>query len=123
MNSRDNHIQNRRRYRRYPISASASLKINDGKDSPALEILAANISRSGLGAYSYVPIPDNISVSIEMSFAGIKGIEKASLEGKIMHSSRLGSLYYIGIDFSEELNPDSQPLLYSHFWKIIETDK
>lgn len=111
--------KNRRKYRRYPIFATALIKIKNKKDAVPFESMAANISQSGLGIYSYVPVDKGTPVSIEIKFIAIKGFEqKDAIEGKIVHLSKLGKLYYMGIAFDEELNPVAQPFLYNHFWKI-----
>ncbi|MEK6583039.1 MAG: PilZ domain-containing protein [Nitrospirota bacterium] len=114
--------QTNREHQRYPISATADIKIKDENNS-SIDTLVANISKSGLGVYSYVSIPDGTPVSVDLSFIGIKGLEKDTIEGKIIHSSKLGSLYYVGVLFDEEINPAAQPLLYGHFWRIVELEK
>ncbi|KAF0145901.1 MAG: hypothetical protein FD156_579 [Nitrospirae bacterium] len=114
--------QANRKHQRYPISATALITIKN-KDNSSIDTLVANISKPGLGLYSYVSVPDGTPVSIELSFIGIKGLEKDTIEGKIIHSSKLGSLYYVGVLFDEEINAAAQPLLYGHFWKIVELEK
>lgn len=121
----DNKImpKNRRKYRRYPIFATALIKIKNKKDAAPVESLVSNISQSGLGIYSYVSVDKGTPVSIEITFIAIKGFEQTdTIEGKIVHLSKLGKLYYMGIAFDEELNPVAQPFLYNHFWKIVSWD-
>lgn len=122
MDQYEDESQTNRRHQRYPISATADIRIKDENNS-SIDTLVANISKSGLGLYSYVSIPDGTPVSIELSFIGIKGLEKDTIEGNIIHSSKLGSLYYGGVLFDEGINAAAQPLLYGHFWKIVELEK
>ncbi|MBI4685816.1 MAG: PilZ domain-containing protein [Nitrospirae bacterium] len=115
-----NLLKNRREYRRYPISATALFKVKKEKDTVQFETSISNISQSGLGVYSYVPIDEGTSVSIEITFIAINGFEqKDTLEGRVIHSSKLGGIYYTSVAFNQELNPVTQPFLYNHFWKII----
>ena len=114
--------QTNREHQRYPISATADIRIKDENNAP-IDTLVANISKTGLGLYSYVSIPDETPVFIDISFIGIKGLEKDTIEGKILHSSKLGSLYYVGVLFDEEINSAAQPWLYRHFWRIVELEK
>lgn len=122
MDQYEDESQTNRRHQRYPISATADIRIKDENNS-SIDTLVANISKSGLGLYSYVSIPDGTPVSIELFFIGIKGLEKDTIEGNIIHSSKLGSLYYVGVLFGEGINAAAQPLLYGHFWKIVELEK
>ena len=88
-----------------------------------VESLVANISRSGLGLYSYSRIEKGISVSIEITFVSLKGSKhKDTVDGEVVWLSKLGRLYYIGVAFYEELNPAKQPVLYEHFWKVTRWD-
>ena len=103
--------------------ATALVKNKNDRDALPVETLVANISRSGLGLYSYTNMEKGISVSIEITFISLKGYkQKDTVEGEIVWLSKLGRLYFIGIVFDEELNLSKQPVLYEHFWKVTSWD-
>jgi hypothetical protein len=87
-----------REYYRYSIFARASILVKNEIDSVAIKTEVSNIAETGLGAYS------------------------ADIEGKVVWLSMEGDIYYAGIFFDEELNPDKQPNLYWHFHRIIKDD-
>ncbi len=116
-------MKDKREHRRYPILATAVIKAENGRDALPVESLVANISRSGLGLYSYSRIEKGVPVSIEITFVSLKGSKrKDTVEGEVVWLSKLGRLYYIGVVFDEELNPAKQSVLYEHFWKVTSWD-
>lgn len=115
--------ENDRQHLRYPISATARIKVKDKADAPPIEtVLAiANISSAGLGLYSYAPIATGASVEMDITFISPGGLTRSdSVHGKIIWSSELGrtgekgGLYFIGIAFDHELSPEKQPFLYEY---------
>jgi hypothetical protein len=119
----DGHMENDRQHLRYPISATALIRIKDkGEISPLETVLAiANISKSGLGLYSYSPLSEGSSVSMDITFKSPGGFTRSdAVEGRVIWSSEFGKigqkggLYFIGISFDRELSPEGQPFLYEY---------
>jgi hypothetical protein len=112
-----------RQHLRYPITATAVIKQKDRKEASPIETVLAisNISRSGLGLYSYAPLSTGATVSMDISFVSPSGGTRSeTVEGKIIWSSEFGKagekggLYFIGIAFDEELSPEGHPSLYEY---------
>ncbi len=115
--------RNKRSRQRFPILATALIKVNSDRDAASFESMIANISHSGLGVYSYIPIEENTPVSIKITFHSIQELEhKDALEGRIVHSAKLGKIYYLGIKFNEELSRDQHPFLYNYLGEIVSWD-
>ncbi len=120
MKNEDQASTDRRKHHRYPIFASALIKTTDGETDIQVEGMVVDISQTGVGFYTYVPIAKGANMSVEIKFTAASGIEqKDNLEGRVACMSKIGSLYYSGLAFNEELNPDRQPVLYEHFWKTV----
>jgi c-di-GMP-binding flagellar brake protein YcgR len=112
-----------REYYRYSIFARASILVKNEIDSVAIKTEVSNIAETGLGAYSAEPIGLGSEVSINIEFLSTEGeMKNDAIEGKVVWLSMEGDIYYAGIFFDEELNPDKQPNLYWHFHRIIKDD-
>lgn len=109
----------KRKTKRHNISATALISIKEIEDAGPIYVLVAGISKSVLGVYSYAPIPEGHSVSIDISFLGFRGIQKDKIEGKVSLSTREEDIHYIEIDFDKELSPETQPVLYENFWRLV----
>jgi hypothetical protein len=86
-------------------------------------VAIANISKSGLGLYSFSSMRKGSSVSLDITLTS-EGGEKLrdTVNGKVVWLSRKGSLYFIGIAFDEYLSLEKQPYLYEQFMKITSMD-
>lgn len=112
-----------RQHLRYPISATAVIRVKDADDAAPFEaiVAVANISKAGLGLYSYTSLPEGARLALDITFIAPKGTKvKDSVEGRVVWASEFGKLdsegrlYFIGLALDEELNPDKHPFLYEH---------
>lgn len=72
------------------------------------------ISSGGIGLYADNPIEIDTNVSITINFISADGIKTDSIEGCVVYNKDMGNIYFIGIQFNEEINPENQPALYEH---------
>lgn len=111
-----------RKRQRYPIFASAVIR---GKDKripvPAETMIAiANISRTGLGLYSYTPVGEGTIVSLDIAFAARgKKERRNTVRGKVVWETKKGALYFSGVALDKSLSPSGQPFLYAYLRKIM----
>jgi len=116
-----------RQHLRYPISATAVIR-EKGGDGPPVEtaVAVANISRSGLGLYSYASFDEGTPLSMVITFTSPKGtVVSDTVEGRVVWSSELGRLkegrlYFLGISFDGELNPGKHPFLFEYLELKVE---
>jgi hypothetical protein len=114
---------NQRRHKRIPITGTVTLKFEDKGEFRSIQSLPGSISLAGLGLYADDPIGDDTRVSITVNFISFDGIKTDSIDGLVVYNRNIGGMYFIGIQFKEEINPDNQPLLYEHIHKILASDK
>jgi hypothetical protein len=106
---------NQRKHKRVPISGVATVAFKDEKGLHSVQAMAGNMSLGGIGLYSDDPIKDEADVLTTINFISIGGsMEKAVIEGRVVYSKMIGHLYYIGVQFDEEINKTNQPSLYEH---------
>ena len=111
---------NKRRHKRVPLAASATIKYNFEENPEPIQAMTADISFAGIGVYSDKPIREGTSLSIEITFISAKGImTTASIQGESVYVREMGGIYFIGIEFDEEINPIKQPSLHDHLKKIL----
>ncbi|UCG79332.1 MAG: PilZ domain-containing protein [Nitrospirota bacterium] len=108
----------KRKSHRFPFMAIASLDmIRDGA-LVSVSSLVNNISYSGLGLSSYVPITEGSHVSIRVR--KIKGSDNDEIvDGTVAYVIKRNDSYYMGIALDGELHPDRQPKLYEHFFNTL----
>lgn len=111
-----------RRHKRHPIFGTAVISADSIGSLPLETVIAiANISQSGLGLYSYTSLEKGTTVTIKISFRSTRGrLLQDTVRGDVIWSTKEGNLYFTGIAFNGELNPQDQPFLYEHFCHLQE---
>lgn len=109
----------KRKCRRYPFLAIASLDaISNGPKKTATSLIN-NISYAGIGLTSYTLFSKGTPVSIRMQ--KIMGADNNEhLSGTITYSYKQKDSYHMGIELDEELNPEKQPELCEQLFKTIK---
>ncbi len=110
---------NKRQHKRIPITGTATLKFENKGEFLSIQTIPGSISVGGIGLYSDDPIEIDTNVSITINFISIDGIRNDSIEGCVIYTKNIGGIYFMGIEFNEEINPKNQPLLYDHIQKIL----
>ncbi|MGQ9569331.1 MAG: PilZ domain-containing protein [Thermodesulfovibrionales bacterium] len=110
----------KRQWYRYHFFGTASIK--GFKENVVMNATVADISFSGMGVYSTVPISKGKKVMIKISFMDTSGKAcEDNVSGRIDWQLKFVNTYLIGISFYEELNVIKQPLLFKHITELIET--
>lgn len=113
-------MMNRRRYERVPLRATATLKVNADQDSKVIQTMVADISLSGIGVYSDNPMREDSDLLIDITFISPDGfIRTDSIGGNTVYSRQMGDLYFIGIEFEQEIDPTKQPFLFEHLRRTL----
>ena len=114
---------NKRRHKRFSISGSADLTYRVQEKNQIIHTLVSDISLSGIGLYLDAPLEENLDVSLTISFiAGDGSIKTATIDGGIVYSRKIEDVYFTGVQFHEEINPNHQPSLYKHMQNILIRD-
>jgi c-di-GMP-binding flagellar brake protein YcgR len=117
-------VVNKRRHKRVPLAASATIRYNSGEGPETIQSLIADISLSGIGIYSDKAIGEGTEMSVEIDFISTEGlITKASVMGESVYAREMGGgMFFMGIEFDEEIDAEKQPALYDHLGKILSQD-
>jgi c-di-GMP-binding flagellar brake protein YcgR len=116
-------VHTKRRHKRVPISASVAITREGGGEGKTFHAMAANISLSGIGLYSDGPLEPETEVSLTVHFISKSGgISTDALKGSIVYLRGMSDMYFMGIEFSEEVNKAGQPFLYEHLMDILIAD-
>ena len=111
---------NKRRHKRFSLTGTAILQLEDEGDNKSIEGILGSISSVGMGLYANNPIEANKKVSIAISFISVDGgIKDSALEGRVVYSKDFGKIHLVGIQFNENVNPKKQPLLHKHIENIL----
>jgi hypothetical protein len=109
-----------RKWYRYQFFGSA--KVTVLKENVVVNATVANISVSGIGLHSPVPIGRGKRVKIKISFINREGkVREDIATGVIDWQSKFKKNYLLGIIFDEELNIINQPNLIEHLIWLIDT--
>ena len=109
-----------RRHKRVPLAALAKISFESAGNVPAVEAFTADISMSGIGLYSETAIDIDKDVSLAIEFLGNDGLSRTdSIGGHVVYNNILGTTYFIGIEFSEQINQLRQPFLYERLQRIL----
>jgi hypothetical protein len=109
-----------RRWYRYQFFGKATVTVP--KENIVIETAVANISFSGIGVYSPIPIGKGKSVKIKISFVDRAGkIQEDITTGKVDWQSKFKNTYLVGIIFDDELNIINQSKLLEHLIWLINT--
>jgi len=111
---------NKRRHKRVPLAGSATIKVSSEKNPESIHAMTADISLSGIGIYSDKSVKERVGLSIEITFVSVEGVMRtAFIQGESVYVREIGGMYFIGIEFDEEINPANQQLLHDHLQKIL----
>jgi hypothetical protein len=81
----------------------------------------ADISLGGIGLHLFQPIEDGVKVKLEVSFSVGRGeIKTETVQGKTLYSYHIRDMYYVGIEFDQELNAMHQPYLCKRIQESLE---
>ena len=109
-----------RRHKRVPLAAIARISFEDAENVHAIEAFTADISMSGIGVYSEIAINIDKDVMLAIEFQGNDGLSRTdSIGGHAVYNNILGTIYFIGIEFNEQITPRSQPFLYERLQRIL----
>jgi c-di-GMP-binding flagellar brake protein YcgR len=114
--------QRRQKMRRAPrVDIASWAEIQEtGKETPPLSATVRDISRGGLGAYMTTFIPKDTRVEILLKFVSSdQRFVTEKLQGRVVNSKKIGSLYNIGIEFTERIADEKNPKL-SEFLRSTE---
>ena len=110
---------NKREHKRVPITGSAVLKFEHKGEMQLIQAMTGSISLGGIGLYGDDRIEDDTNLSIAISFMSADGIKTDSIEGCAIYNKNIADMYFMGIQFNEEINSEQQPSLYEHIQKIL----
>jgi hypothetical protein len=109
----------KRRHKRYSITGSADLTYTIKGNNEVIHALISDIAISGIGLYSDILIEENVDVSLDIIFISSEGITKTdATEGRIVYIRQLKNIYFMGIEFHEEITSRKQPSLYGHLQTV-----
>lgn len=109
-----------RRHKRVPLAASVVLTFEESIEELPAEAMTADISFNGIGLYVGRQLPEDTAVTIEISFiASVDQIKTETVRGRIVYLNHILRVYFVGIEFSEELSPEKQPELYNRIQNIL----
>ena len=86
----------RRAEARFPVCHAAELSLIGSSDKAAIKITVINLSRSGLGARSPVPVVSGTAVEISLG--------RYLVFGLVRHCRMRGGAYHLGITISDMLD-------------------
>ncbi len=116
-------MSNKRRHKRVPLASIVKLSIEDEGNVHPFETLTVDISMSGICVYSETTIDIDTDVSLTIEFSGNDGLSRTdSIGGHVVYNNILRTKYFIGIEFSEQINPFSQPFLFERLQRILAWD-
>jgi len=110
---------NRRQQKRVPLASVALLGRPDGEGPKDMQTFTADISMSGIGLYSTAVWELDRDVSIDLTFMGTETLITEHLEGRIIYANRIGAIYFLGVQFQEEVSAVKQPGLYERLQRIL----
>jgi hypothetical protein len=111
----------RREFARYPMFAVAEITQKDRVALARILSQVNNISEMGLGVYSDTYIESGAKISVQVEYQGTEGVmEKDSIDGRVAWVVPQDNLFYVGIIFDKELDPEEQPKLYRYFHDVIK---
>jgi c-di-GMP-binding flagellar brake protein YcgR len=116
-------MHKKRRHKRVPISASVTITCEGQRGQETYHSMAGNISLSGIGLYSDSPLEPETDVSLAVHFISKNGgIATDAIGGSVVYVKEIGGMYFMGVEFGEEVNKGGQPFLYEHLMSILTAD-
>jgi hypothetical protein len=84
--------------------------------------MVADISLGGIGLYLGKPLEAGAEVAIEILFHVSGGEARAeAAKGTTIYSNRIQNVYFVGIEFTQGLSPERQPVLYSRIQNLLNS--
>lgn len=109
-----------RQWYRYQFFGNAAVTFP--KEGEVINAPIANISMSGMGLYSIVPVGRGRKVKVSISFVDKEGrVREDVAAGKVDWQKKFMDMYLVGIKFEEELSVSRQPHLLEHLTYLIDT--
>lgn len=104
-----------------PLSAIVKLLFDEGDGPSPLQGMVADISLTGIVLYLGKPLEGGAEVTLEILFHVSGGeVKSETVKGTTIYSNRIQNVYFVGIEFNQELNPKLQPALYSRIQNILQ---
>jgi hypothetical protein len=110
----------KRRHKRFPLSGSVVLRYKVGETIESTDALISDISISGIGLYADIPLKDHLDVTLEIHFISVDGICTDAIEGTIVYSNKWNDMFFIGVQFQEEIDEKKQPSLFKQIQALME---
>jgi len=109
-----------RRHKRVPLAALARISFEDAGKVHTVLAFTADISISGIGVYSETAVDIDKDVSVAIEFLGNDGLSRTdTIGGHVVYNNILGTTYFTGIEFNEQINPLRQPFLFERLQRIL----
>lgn len=113
-------MNSKRRHIRVPLAGVAVMTVRDNDGIRLIQAKIADISMSGIGLYSDETLELDKDISLEINFIGEDGLTKTDYEeGRIVYANTIGKIYFIGVEFDEEIDSTSHSLLYERLQRIL----
>jgi c-di-GMP-binding flagellar brake protein YcgR len=115
-------MEKERRYKRAPLSADVRLFIDEGAHTSILRGMIVEISLSGIGIYLTQPLKVGSKVQFELYYlVASDEIKTETVRGTTIYSRYIHDIYFLGIEFDQELNPLHQLYLCKRIQESLES--
>jgi|GEM_PF-1438758 len=112
---------NRSAYKRVPVSGTADLTFHDQDGEVSIKTIVSDVSLSGLGIYADRQVADDTEVSIELNFlSSDDAMKNALLKGNIVYTREVGTFFFAGIEFTDEITAKKQTELYDYIQQALK---
>lgn len=102
------------------MTGCAEISFGEKETRETVHALISDISLSGIGLYVDEPPEENRDVSLTVTFiAGDGNIKTETHEGRIVYVRKMRDLYFLGVEFSQEIDSQRQPALYEHIKNVL----
>ena len=116
-------MNTRRKHKRVPLASSVAISFEEDGEMQVFSALSSDISFSGIGLYLERSLHDKTDVLLEINFRAAGGVVKTdTVKGTVVYSSYIKDIYFIGVEFTEELTSEGQPNLYDRMQNILKWD-
>ncbi|MGD2081105.1 MAG: PilZ domain-containing protein [Nitrospirota bacterium] len=114
---------NKRKHRREPLSAHVMLLLDEGEHPLVRRGTVADISLGGIKLYLVQPLEVGAQVTLEIRFLVAGGeVKTEKVRGTTIYSQNIQDVYFVGIEFDQELNPERHPDLYGRIQDLLASD-
>jgi hypothetical protein len=111
-----------RKNKRVRLLAHVMLLLEEVESPLVIRGVIADISLGGIGLHLFQPIEDGVKVKLEIRFSVGRGeIKTETTRGKTLYSYHIRDMYYVGIEFDQELNPLHHPFLCKRIQESLES--